>query len=543
MRKARDRKRMRVRKRTRCERAIARTSEADANAKADAMRGAQLREDASCRNASAKEEASAQRGPERAASRDNQDAERANRTRSRRARTAQASASEKLPPRARSATSASMRSRRSWTSYEYRYVEDGRVISLDEDGITTSEGQGYAMLRAVWSNDAESFERVWSWTKQNLRVRGDNLFAWKWKDGVLDRALRHRCRYRHRAGAAARVAPLRASALRERGARDHSRHLGPRDPPGRRRVLSDRGRLGARASRSSSCTWPIWRRTPIRSSRRSTPSTPGRAWCTPPTRSSTGSISTAALKLPPEKIWVDAQQRRAPARGSEERRGLQLRIRRIPDLLAGRARCELELAPRLDRLRPRPAAAQARDRTEGRMEAARRSWRSCTTGCSRRCATTGSASSASTTSYEIERRGALQPRGAAALRHGAFARRAGRSAVRAAAPREEARRAAGEGARGSRHALLPPQLAVVRRGVLARRSAAPRRAARLPAALRHALVPGEPAGRSAALVSGAVPVRAPHARDDLAVADARGVPRRRLHASPATISGGARRAR
>ena len=74
-----------------------------------------------------------------------------------------------------------------WTSYQFHYIDAGRVVSHDEDGITTSEGQGYAMLRAVWSNDEETFERVWAWTKQNLRVRGDHLFAWKYKDGVIDR--------------------------------------------------------------------------------------------------------------------------------------------------------------------------------------------------------------------------------------------------------------------------------------------------------------------------------------------------------------------
>ncbi len=73
------------------------------------------------------------------------------------------------------------------TLYQYRYTDAGRVISPDEGGITTSEGQGYAMLRAVWSNDPESFARVWTWTKSNLRVRGDYLFAWKWKDGVIDK--------------------------------------------------------------------------------------------------------------------------------------------------------------------------------------------------------------------------------------------------------------------------------------------------------------------------------------------------------------------
>lgn len=73
-----------------------------------------------------------------------------------------------------------------WSFYRYRYIEDGRVVSLDEDRITTSEGQGYAMLRAVWSDDLPTFERVWTWTRQHLQVRDDRLFAWKWKGRVLD---------------------------------------------------------------------------------------------------------------------------------------------------------------------------------------------------------------------------------------------------------------------------------------------------------------------------------------------------------------------
>ena len=73
-----------------------------------------------------------------------------------------------------------------WSFYKFAYIKDGRVISLDEKGITTSEGQSYAMLRAVWSNDRPAFESVWSWTRQHLQKREDNLFAWKWKDKVLD---------------------------------------------------------------------------------------------------------------------------------------------------------------------------------------------------------------------------------------------------------------------------------------------------------------------------------------------------------------------
>jgi cellulose synthase (UDP-forming) len=73
-----------------------------------------------------------------------------------------------------------------WSFYAYRYIEDGRVVTHDEGGHTTSEGQGYAMLRAVWSGDRATFDRVWRWTRDHLQVRADRLLAWKWKGRVLD---------------------------------------------------------------------------------------------------------------------------------------------------------------------------------------------------------------------------------------------------------------------------------------------------------------------------------------------------------------------
>lgn len=72
-----------------------------------------------------------------------------------------------------------------WSFYRQIYIRDGRVVSLDEQGITTSEGQGYALLRAVWSNDRRTFEEVWGWTQSHLQIRPDKLFAWKWKGKVL----------------------------------------------------------------------------------------------------------------------------------------------------------------------------------------------------------------------------------------------------------------------------------------------------------------------------------------------------------------------
>jgi cellulose synthase (UDP-forming) len=74
-----------------------------------------------------------------------------------------------------------------WSYYRYTHVSGGRVVALDEGGITTSEGQGYALLRAVWSGDRAAFDAVWRWTRENLQTREDRLLSWKWKDRVLDR--------------------------------------------------------------------------------------------------------------------------------------------------------------------------------------------------------------------------------------------------------------------------------------------------------------------------------------------------------------------
>lgn len=67
-----------------------------------------------------------------------------------------------------------------WFNYKGAYLEDGTFRSLDKqrDGITTSEGQSYSMLRAVWMDDKETFDRSWQWTKDNIQRREDRLFAW-----------------------------------------------------------------------------------------------------------------------------------------------------------------------------------------------------------------------------------------------------------------------------------------------------------------------------------------------------------------------------
>ncbi|MBE9031141.1 glycosyl hydrolase [filamentous cyanobacterium LEGE 11480] len=77
----------------------------------------------------------------------------------------------------------------SWKAYRDRFIQqDGRVIDWESDQRTTSEGQAYALLRAVFADDVTSFERVLDWTEANLARKQpgtdkkliDRLWIWKW---------------------------------------------------------------------------------------------------------------------------------------------------------------------------------------------------------------------------------------------------------------------------------------------------------------------------------------------------------------------------
>lgn len=81
-----------------------------------------------------------------------------------------------------------------WAAYKKYFVQsDGRVVDKYANSITTSEGQSYAMLRAAWMKDKDTFDQVYAWTVHNLQKRKDKLFCWKWGKedkgqdwGVLD---------------------------------------------------------------------------------------------------------------------------------------------------------------------------------------------------------------------------------------------------------------------------------------------------------------------------------------------------------------------
>lgn len=77
---------------------------------------------------------------------------------------------------------------KTWVGFKQIFIEsDGRVKRV-KNSDTVSEGQAYAMLRAVWMNDKEYFDKCYRWTEENLsrvKVKGDNLLGWIWKDGAI----------------------------------------------------------------------------------------------------------------------------------------------------------------------------------------------------------------------------------------------------------------------------------------------------------------------------------------------------------------------
>jgi endoglucanase len=74
----------------------------------------------------------------------------------------------------------------SWDSYRQRFIQsDGRVIDYEASDRSTSEGQAYALLRAVLINDPATFALTLHWSENNLQRQAggkptDSLWAWKW---------------------------------------------------------------------------------------------------------------------------------------------------------------------------------------------------------------------------------------------------------------------------------------------------------------------------------------------------------------------------
>lgn len=76
--------------------------------------------------------------------------------------------------------------KKSWEAYRQQFIQkDGRVIDREASDRSTSEGQAYALLRAVMMGDRDTFDRSLQWAENNLqRTRDgnqiDSLWAWHW---------------------------------------------------------------------------------------------------------------------------------------------------------------------------------------------------------------------------------------------------------------------------------------------------------------------------------------------------------------------------
>jgi endoglucanase len=75
----------------------------------------------------------------------------------------------------------------SWNIYRQQFIQaDGRVIDYQDSDRSTSEGQAYAMLRAIIIDDPTTFALTLDWAEKNLHrlsdtgVHSDQLWAWKW---------------------------------------------------------------------------------------------------------------------------------------------------------------------------------------------------------------------------------------------------------------------------------------------------------------------------------------------------------------------------
>jgi endoglucanase len=70
-----------------------------------------------------------------------------------------------------------------WNAYSARFIDpQGRVVDPQGAGRTTSEGQAYAMFFALADNDRPAFNRLLTWTRNNLAA-GDmsaHLPGWLW---------------------------------------------------------------------------------------------------------------------------------------------------------------------------------------------------------------------------------------------------------------------------------------------------------------------------------------------------------------------------
>ena len=72
--------------------------------------------------------------------------------------------------------------RAEWRVFRERFLTpDGRIVDTGNQGISHTEGQGWAMLSAVRADDRAAFESLLAWTFRVLKRPQDELFAWRFR--------------------------------------------------------------------------------------------------------------------------------------------------------------------------------------------------------------------------------------------------------------------------------------------------------------------------------------------------------------------------
>ncbi|EMV7409844.1 MULTISPECIES: glycosyl hydrolase family 8 [Enterobacter] len=68
-----------------------------------------------------------------------------------------------------------------WEQYKARFfMPDGRIVDTGNGNVSHTEGQGFAMLMAVASDDKATFDKLWQWTDSTLKNKDNGLFYWRY---------------------------------------------------------------------------------------------------------------------------------------------------------------------------------------------------------------------------------------------------------------------------------------------------------------------------------------------------------------------------
>ncbi|MFC3126711.1 glycosyl hydrolase family 8 [Pseudoroseomonas globiformis] len=71
-----------------------------------------------------------------------------------------------------------------WRTFRRSFLRpDGRVVDTGNQGVSHSEGQGWAMFAAERCGDRNAFDLIWSWTSLVLARPSDRLLAWRYVPG------------------------------------------------------------------------------------------------------------------------------------------------------------------------------------------------------------------------------------------------------------------------------------------------------------------------------------------------------------------------